>query len=98
MLRSLQGYDEQNTMLLPPRAPGTLLPKQLLDHYEASTNKTTASMNASTSGSDEKMLPEQLANKSSSNIATGDTDVVVEATESKGTLNGLESWRLFSAS
>ena len=28
------GYDEQNTVLLPPREPGSLLPKQLLDHYE----------------------------------------------------------------
>jgi len=28
------GYDEQNTILLPPRTPGSLLPKQLLEHYE----------------------------------------------------------------
>ena len=27
------GYDEQNTILLPPRVPGSQLPKQLLDHY-----------------------------------------------------------------
>ena len=35
------GYDEQNTVLLPPREPGSLLPKQLLDHYERlnSTNQ-----------------------------------------------------------
>ena len=32
------GYDEQNTILLPPRTPGSLLPKQLLEHYEQ-TNK-----------------------------------------------------------
>eukprot|EP00111_Clytia_hemisphaerica_P015085 TCONS_00044431-protein len=34
VLRAMVGYDDQNTVLLPPREPGSLLPKQLLDHYE----------------------------------------------------------------
>ena len=37
VLRSMVGYDEQNTILLPPRVPGSQLPKQLLQHY-ARTN------------------------------------------------------------
>ena len=31
------GYDEQNTILLPPRVPGSQLPKQLLEHYALSS-------------------------------------------------------------
>nr|XP_029134421.1 hydrocephalus-inducing protein homolog [Labrus bergylta] len=30
----MQGYDENNTLLLPPRAPGESLPKELLDYYK----------------------------------------------------------------
>ncbi|XP_057292027.1 hydrocephalus-inducing protein-like [Hydractinia symbiolongicarpus] len=44
ILRTLKGYDEYNTILLPPRAPGDPLPKQLLEHYEK-VNKTTSDTN-----------------------------------------------------
>ena len=30
----MQGYDENNTLLLPPRAPGERLPTELLDYYK----------------------------------------------------------------
>ena len=30
----MAGFDEYNTILLPPRLPGDPLPKLLLDHYE----------------------------------------------------------------
>ncbi|XP_076588631.1 hydrocephalus-inducing protein homolog [Chaetodon auriga] len=33
ILRLMQGYDENNKLLLPPRAPGESLPKELLDYY-----------------------------------------------------------------
>ncbi|XP_054864966.1 hydrocephalus-inducing protein homolog [Amphiprion ocellaris] len=34
VLRLLQGYDENNTLLLPPRIPGEALPAELLDYYK----------------------------------------------------------------
>ncbi|XP_028440234.1 hydrocephalus-inducing protein homolog [Perca flavescens] len=34
MLRLMQGYDENNILLLPPRAPGESLPTELLDYYK----------------------------------------------------------------
>ncbi|XP_041651130.1 hydrocephalus-inducing protein homolog [Cheilinus undulatus] len=34
ILRLMQGYDENNILLLPPRAPGESLPTELLDYYE----------------------------------------------------------------
>lgn len=43
-MRTLKGYDEYNTILLPPRAPGDPLPKQLLEHYEK-VNKPTSDTN-----------------------------------------------------
>lgn len=30
----MQGYDEKNKLLLPPRAPGESLPKELLEYYK----------------------------------------------------------------
>lgn len=30
----MQDYDENNKLLLPPRAPGEGLPKELLDYYK----------------------------------------------------------------
>lgn len=30
----MKGYDEYNTILLPPRAPGDRLPQELLDYYD----------------------------------------------------------------
>lgn len=30
----MQGYDERNKLLLPPRAPGESLPKELLEYYK----------------------------------------------------------------
>ncbi|KAM6946364.1 hydrocephalus-inducing protein homolog [Aplochiton taeniatus] len=33
VLRLMKGYDEQNILLLPPRAPGDPLPPELLDYY-----------------------------------------------------------------
>lgn len=29
----MQGYDEKNALLLPPRAPGEGLPEELQEHY-----------------------------------------------------------------
>ncbi|XP_062403912.1 hydrocephalus-inducing protein homolog [Sardina pilchardus] len=34
VLRVLKGYDGQNLLLLPPRAPGETLPPELLEHYK----------------------------------------------------------------
>ncbi|XP_041964608.1 hydrocephalus-inducing protein homolog isoform X2 [Alosa sapidissima] len=34
VLRVLKGYDAQNVLLLPPRAPGEGLPPELLEHYK----------------------------------------------------------------
>ena len=33
MLRNVKGYDEYNTILLPPRQPGEKLPKEVTDSY-----------------------------------------------------------------
>ena len=36
----MKGYDDSfNTMLLPPREPGSKLPQELLQHYEEQTRK-----------------------------------------------------------
>ncbi|XP_051512768.1 hydrocephalus-inducing protein homolog [Myxocyprinus asiaticus] len=34
ILRMLKGYDAQNVLILPPRAPGKTLPVELLDYYK----------------------------------------------------------------
>ncbi|XP_066569678.1 hydrocephalus-inducing protein homolog [Amia ocellicauda] len=34
ILRMMKGYDSQNMLLLPPRAPGEKLPPELLEYYE----------------------------------------------------------------
>ncbi|CAB1432186.1 unnamed protein product [Pleuronectes platessa] len=34
ILRLMQGYDENNILLLPPRVPGESLPRELLDYYK----------------------------------------------------------------
>ena len=34
MLRSVKGYDEHGTILLPPRVPGEKLASELLEHYD----------------------------------------------------------------
>ena len=34
VLRLMRGYDEYNTILLPPRNPGEKLPSELLDFYD----------------------------------------------------------------
>ncbi|XP_062860193.1 hydrocephalus-inducing protein homolog [Trichomycterus rosablanca] len=34
VLQMITGYDTQNVLLLPPRAPGDLLPPELLDYYK----------------------------------------------------------------
>ncbi|XP_034444093.1 hydrocephalus-inducing protein homolog [Hippoglossus hippoglossus] len=34
ILRLMQGYEENNTLLLPPRVPGESLPRELLDYYK----------------------------------------------------------------
>ncbi|XP_075998116.1 hydrocephalus-inducing protein homolog [Genypterus blacodes] len=39
ILRLMQGYDEQNMLLLPPRAPGESLPPELLDYYKEYCSK-----------------------------------------------------------
>ncbi|XP_041375521.1 hydrocephalus-inducing protein homolog [Gigantopelta aegis] len=39
VLRLMKGYDEYNTILLPPRPPGDKLPTELLDYYEEQMKK-----------------------------------------------------------
>eukprot|EP00794_Sanderia_malayensis_P018879 gene18879-20779_t len=39
ILRAMRGYDEQNTILLPPRDPGEDLPKELYDSYNEMKKK-----------------------------------------------------------
>jgi len=34
ILRLMKGYDEYNTILLPPRYPNEKLPQELLDYYD----------------------------------------------------------------
>ncbi|XP_072290521.1 hydrocephalus-inducing protein homolog [Eucyclogobius newberryi] len=41
ILRSMQGYDENNRLLLPPRIPGEGLPQELLDFYQHNFSNTT---------------------------------------------------------
>uniref|UniRef100_UPI003AADF4DB hydrocephalus-inducing protein homolog n=1 Tax=Centroberyx gerrardi TaxID=166262 RepID=UPI003AADF4DB len=41
ILRLMQGYDEHNILLLPPRAPGDTLPPELLDHYKEHCTQLT---------------------------------------------------------
>ncbi|XP_051727085.1 hydrocephalus-inducing protein homolog [Ctenopharyngodon idella] len=40
ILRMLKGYDAQNVLLLPPRAPGETLPPELLDYYKEHSSQT----------------------------------------------------------
>ena len=35
----MKGYDEYNTVLLPPRDPGSKLPAELTDYYEEQMKK-----------------------------------------------------------
>ncbi|XP_045894223.1 hydrocephalus-inducing protein homolog [Micropterus dolomieu] len=51
ILRLMQGYDENNILLLPPRAPGESLPTELLDYYKDYCSQLKAELKA---GSDEK--------------------------------------------
>ncbi len=39
ILRAMRGYDEQNTILLPPREPGEDLPKELFEAYNEMRKK-----------------------------------------------------------
>lgn len=39
MLRNMKGYDEYNTILLPPRQPGEKLPKEVTDSFEEQQRK-----------------------------------------------------------
>ena len=39
ILRIIRGYDEFNTILLPPRYPGEKLPNELYDYYEELSKK-----------------------------------------------------------
>lgn len=39
VLRVLKGYDEFNTILLPPRGPGDKLPNEIVDYYDELTRK-----------------------------------------------------------
>ncbi|XP_056622256.1 hydrocephalus-inducing protein homolog isoform X2 [Triplophysa dalaica] len=41
ILRVVKGYDAQNVLLLPPRAPGETLPQELLDFYKKSYSQET---------------------------------------------------------
>ena len=37
ILRLMKGYDEYNTILLPPRVSGEKLPTELMEYYEGET-------------------------------------------------------------
>lgn len=39
MLRLMKGYDEQGTLLLPPRNPSDKLPKEIVDFFEEQKRK-----------------------------------------------------------
>ncbi len=39
ILRMLKGYDAQNVLLLPPRAPGETLPPEVLDFYKEQSSQ-----------------------------------------------------------
>lgn len=39
VLRLMKGYDEYNTVLLPPRASGEKLPSELLEYYEGENDQ-----------------------------------------------------------
>ena len=42
MLRTMKGYDEYNTILLPPRKPGHKLPQEVTDAYNEQQRKKEA--------------------------------------------------------
>ena len=42
MLRTMKGYDEYNTILLPPRKPGDKLPQEVTDAYNEQQRKKEA--------------------------------------------------------
>ena len=42
MLRTMRGYDEYNTILLPPRKPGDKLPQEVTDAYNEQQRKKEA--------------------------------------------------------
>lgn len=42
MLRIMKGYDEYNTILLPPRQPGEKLPQEVTDAYDEQQRKKEA--------------------------------------------------------
>ena len=42
MLRTMKGYDEYNTILLPPRQPGEKLPQEVIDAYNEHQRKKEA--------------------------------------------------------
>ena len=42
MLRTMKGYDEYNTILLPPRQPGDKLPQEVVDAYNEQQRKKEA--------------------------------------------------------
>ena len=42
MLRTMKGYDEYNTILLPPRRPGEKLPQEVVDAFNEQQRKKEA--------------------------------------------------------
>ena len=42
MLRTMKGYDEYNTILLPPRLPGDKLPQEVMDAFNEQQRKKEA--------------------------------------------------------
>ncbi|KAH9493176.1 hypothetical protein Btru_021958, partial [Bulinus truncatus] len=54
VLRLMKGYDEYNTLLLPPRSVGGKLPHELLDYYEEQVKKAEE---------EEKAAAQELANQ-----------------------------------
>lgn len=42
MLRTMKGYDEYNTILLPPRLPGDKLPQEVIDAFNEQQRKKEA--------------------------------------------------------
>lgn len=69
ILRVIRGYDEFNTILLPPRYPGDKLPNELYDYYDELSKKLDE---------EEKKQKQQLNEAINQNEATGNLKFKIE--------------------
>ncbi|XP_030281249.1 hydrocephalus-inducing protein homolog isoform X1 [Sparus aurata] len=86
ILRLMQDYDENNKLLLPPRAPGEGLPKELLDYYKeyCSHLKDDADLE---SGLDEKEGGKGATHEEEKMSMQNDTDLPESKEEEINTLS-----------